>query len=59
MRSLSLDDPEPTKPIRKEDKMFRQLTIAAALAFGLASAAWAETFDVQMLNRGEAGTMVF
>jgi len=39
--------------------MIRQLTIAAVLGLALTSAAWAETFDVLMLNRGEAGTMVF
>ena len=39
--------------------MFRQLTIAAAISFVLAGAAWSETVDVKMLNKGEAGTMVF
>lgn len=39
--------------------MIRQLTIAAVLGLALTGAAWAETFDVLMLNRGEAGTMVF
>ena len=39
--------------------MFRKLTIAAAFGLALTGAAWAETVDVQMLNRGEAGTMVF
>jgi pseudoazurin len=39
--------------------MFRQLTTAAAISLALASAAWAETVEVKMLNKGEAGTMVF
>jgi pseudoazurin len=43
----------------KEVSMFRHLTAAAVVSLALASAAWAETHDVQMLNKGEAGTMVF
>jgi pseudoazurin len=39
--------------------MFRHLTAAAAVSLALASAAWTETHEVQMLNKGEAGTMVF
>jgi pseudoazurin len=39
--------------------MFRHLTTAAAVSLALASAAWAETHDVQMLNKGAAGPMVF
>ncbi|MCQ0091878.1 pseudoazurin [Roseovarius sp. M141] len=34
-------------------------TTLAAAAMMLSGAAWAETFEVQMLNKGEAGTMVF
>lgn len=39
--------------------MLRTLTIGLAISVALAGAAWAENFDVQMLNRGEAGTMIF
>jgi pseudoazurin len=39
--------------------MFRQLTTAALISLALAGMAWAETVDVKMLNKGEAGTMVF
>lgn len=39
--------------------MFRQVTTAAALSLALAGMAWAETVDVKMLNKGEAGTMAF
>ncbi len=34
-------------------------TFAAAAALLISGAAWAETVEVQMLNKGEAGTMVF
>lgn len=37
--------------------MLRTLTTAVALC--LAGTAYAETFEVKMLNRGESGTMVF
>jgi pseudoazurin len=39
--------------------MLKPLTLAAAAATLLATGALAETFEVKMLNRGEAGTMVF
>ena len=39
--------------------MFRQMTAAAAISLALAGAVWAETVDVKMLNKGEAGNMVF
>lgn len=39
--------------------MFRRLATAAALTVAMAGTAWAETVDVRMLNKGEAGTMVF
>ncbi len=39
--------------------MFRTLVSSAALAIALGGAATAETFEVHMMNRGEAGTMVF
>lgn len=39
--------------------MFRQLTTAALISLAMAGMTWAETVDVKMLNKGEAGTMVF
>lgn len=39
--------------------MFKNLFIGLAVGGLMAGGAFAETFDVQMLNRGEAGTMVF
>lgn len=39
--------------------MLRNLMTTAAVIAALGSAASAETFEVQMLNRGEAGTMVY
>lgn len=39
--------------------MFRTLMTSAAVIVALAGAASAETHEVQMLNKGEAGTMVF
>ena len=39
--------------------MFRCLIVGTALGLGLTGAALAETYEVQMLNRGEAGAMVF
>jgi pseudoazurin len=39
--------------------MFRQLTTAALINLALAGAVWSETIDVKMLNKGEAGNMVF
>ena len=39
--------------------MFRQLTSAVAICVALTGAAWAETVEVKMLNKGEAGNMVF
>jgi pseudoazurin len=39
--------------------MLRITTTAIALALTLSGTAWAETFEVQMLNKGEAGAMVF
>jgi pseudoazurin len=39
--------------------MFKILTRAVALAALMASPSFAETFEVQMLNKGEAGAMVF
>lgn len=38
--------------------MFAKLMMAAALAFS-AGAGWAETHEVHMLNKGNAGAMVF
>lgn len=46
--------------ITKGNKMFTKTTATlAAAAMMLSGAAWAETFEVTMLNKGEAGTMVF
>lgn len=39
--------------------MLKTFVSAIALNLALAGVATAENFDVQMLNRGEAGTMVF
>ena len=39
--------------------MFRNITIGLALSAMVAGAAYAETFEVNMLNKGEAGNMVF
>lgn len=39
--------------------MFRTLMTSAAIAIAFGGAAIAETFEVQMLNKGENGTMVF
>lgn len=39
--------------------MFRTFTAATFLAAALAAPGFAETIEVEMLNRGEAGTMVF
>lgn len=39
--------------------MFSKLTIAAAAALLLATSAFAETFEVKMLNKGADGAMVF
>jgi pseudoazurin len=39
--------------------MFRQLATSTLISLALAGVAVAETVDVRMLNRGEAGTMVF
>lgn len=39
--------------------MLRGWTPAAAIGLAVAGAAWAETVDVKMLNKGEAGPMVF
>lgn len=39
--------------------MFRTLITTATVIAALGSAAAAETFEVQMLNKGAAGTMVF
>lgn len=39
--------------------MFRTLMTSAAVLCTLGGAALAETFEVQMLNKGEAGAMVF
>ncbi|RLQ87920.1 pseudoazurin [Notoacmeibacter ruber] len=39
--------------------MFARISAALAIATVLSGSAWAETFEVQMLNRGEEGTMVF
>jgi pseudoazurin len=39
--------------------MFSKLTIAAVVAMLLASTAFAETFEVKMLNKGTDGAMVF
>jgi pseudoazurin len=39
--------------------MFSKLTITALATMLLASAAFAENFDVQMLNKGAEGAMVF
>ena len=39
--------------------MFRNLITSAAVMIALGSAVAAETFEVKMLNKGDAGTMVF
>jgi pseudoazurin len=39
--------------------MFSKLTIAAVAGMLLASSAWAEAFEVKMLNKGTDGAMVF
>lgn len=39
--------------------MLRMMTTAAVICVALAGSAWAETVEVRMLNKGEAGTMVF
>ncbi len=39
--------------------MFIKLSTAMAIVVALSGAAYAETVEVQMLNRGEEGTMVF
>lgn len=39
--------------------MFRMITSGLALSVALSGAVFAEDFEVKMLNRGEAGTMVF
>lgn len=39
--------------------MLRILMSGIAISAALTGAAWAENFEVQMLNRGEAGTMIF
>lgn len=39
--------------------MFRTLMTSAAVIIALGGAAVAETFEVQMLNKGESGAMVF
>lgn len=39
--------------------MFRTLTTASAFALALSSAVFAETHEVEMLNRSDSGTMVF
>lgn len=39
--------------------MFSKLTIATAAALLLATSAFAETFEVKMLNKGADGAMVF
>ncbi len=39
--------------------MLRSLISTAAITLALSAPAFAETFEVQMLNRGEEGTMVF
>ncbi len=40
-------------------KMFRTLMTSAAVIIALGGAATAETFEVKMLNKGEAGRMIF
>lgn len=39
--------------------MFRNLITGLAFGVALSGTAWAEDFEVQMLNRSDAGTMVF
>lgn len=39
--------------------MLRTLVASLALSGALAGAAMAENYDVEMLNRGDAGTMIF
>jgi len=39
--------------------MFRKLPAIAALGIALSGAAWAETHEVNMLNKGADGAMVF
>lgn len=39
--------------------MFRMIASGLALSVALSGAAVAEDFEVKMLNRGEAGTMIF
>lgn len=39
--------------------MLRTLASTVAFCAAMSGAAWAENFEVQMLNRGEAGNMIF
>lgn len=39
--------------------MFRMIASGLALSVALSGAAFAEDFEVKMLNRGDAGTMIF
>jgi pseudoazurin len=39
--------------------MFRMITSGLAISIALSSAAFAENFEVQMLNRSDAGNMIF
>ena len=39
--------------------MFRMIASSLALSVALSGAAFAEDFEVKMLNRGDAGTMIF
>ncbi|MCT8160164.1 pseudoazurin [Pseudoruegeria sp. SHC-113] len=39
--------------------MFKPLALGAVIAAALAGGAGAETFEVQMLNKGDAGKMIF
>lgn len=66
MRLVNVNFRQPTYIVlkatinRKEDKMFtKTATAIAAAAMMISGAAFAETVEVKMLNKGEAGTMVF
>ena len=39
--------------------MLRIIASTVAICAAMSGAAWAENFEVQMLNRGEAGNMIF
>lgn len=49
----------PTLLKLKGLNMFRTLMISTSVMIGLCGVATAETFEVQMLNKGESGRMIF